>query len=381
MPADQITPTRLRRLAEVQPAQGMVISLFLNLDPAQFATAPARATAVTSLITEASHRAEEIEGLGNAEKAALRGDVDRARAALEAALAAGNGARALAVYCCSPADLLEVVRLPVPLESRVVIDRTPYVQPLAASGPADRWCVVLVDRRSARILLGDAHHLDEVLRFEDSVSGQHDQGGWSQRNYERGIEKEVQDHLDHVADELFAAHRRSPLHHLVVAAPDELFPEFEGRLHSYLRERIAGRLNVDVEHTTVAEVRDAMAAIVENGEARRERAALDRLAEVVGRAGRGAAGLADTLRALTEQRVDTLLIAERLQAAGRCCPTCGFLTVEGASCPADGTPLQERDDIVGAAVERATLQSAEVLVVRRHDDLEEMGGIGAILRF
>lgn len=381
MTTDQITPARLRRLAEVRPDQGMVVSLFLDLDPSEFSTPPARATAVASLITEANHRADAVAGLDPAQKAALHSDVDRARDALESAIADGNGTRALAVYCCSPADLLEVVHLPEPVESRVVIERTPHVEPLAAVGVPDTWCVVLVNRRIARIICGTPHDLDEVSRIEDDVSGQHDQGGRSQRRFERGIEKEVHDHLGHVADDLFAAHRRSALDHLIVGAPEELAAEFEARLHPYLRERIAGRLHVDVEHTPIAEVRAAAARVVEDHETARERATLDHLAEAVARAERGAAGLADTLRALNEQRVDTLLVAAGHRAGGACCPACGLLATSGGTCPVDGTPLEDREDIVGAAIERATVQAAAVLVVRRHDDLGPLGGIGAILRF
>jgi peptide chain release factor subunit 1 len=38
MQVNDITPERLRRLAEARPAGGQVLSVFVNLDPAQFAT-------------------------------------------------------------------------------------------------------------------------------------------------------------------------------------------------------------------------------------------------------------------------------------------------------------------------------------------------------
>jgi stalled ribosome rescue protein Dom34 len=43
----------------------------------------------------------------------------------------------------------------------------------------------------------------------------------------------------------------------------------------------------------------------------------------------------------------------------------------------DGFDAPERDH----AIEKAITQSADVLVVRHHDDLEQYGGIGAVLRF
>ena len=43
--------------------------------------------------------------------------------------------------------------------------------------------------------------------------------------------------------------------------------------------------------------------------------------------------------------------------------------------------LQKRDDVIESAIERALEQSAEVVVVRHHQDLEALGSIGAVLRY
>ena len=86
-----------------------------------------------------------------------------------------------------------------------MLDRTPYVEPLVADADAERWCVLLVNRRNARFFVGDGGTLEETDRVEDDVHSQHDQGGWSQARYQRGVEKEKDDHLVHVADVAFAA--------------------------------------------------------------------------------------------------------------------------------------------------------------------------------
>jgi hypothetical protein len=51
-------------------------------------------------------------------------------------------------------------------------------------------------------------------------------------------------------------------------------------------------------------------------------------------------------------------------------------------CPADGAPLEQRENIAENAVELAIVQSASVLRVRQHGErLESRGSIGAVLRF
>src|SRR5688572_19216828 len=325
MAANTITRTRLRRLADVKPERGRVLSVFLNLDPTEFATPAARSTAITSVMTEAAHRVDQADGLDHEERQALRADVDRVRETLMASDIAQNGTRAVAVYACQPADLLEVVRLNRPVDFAVVLDRSPYLEPLVAQAGEEHWCVLLVNRRNARFFIGDGGGLEETDRVEDDVHSQHDQGGWSQARYQRGVEKEKDDHLVHVAEVAFDAHKERGFDRLLVGAPDELVRELEQKLHPYLRERIVGRLHVDVENSSIDDVRTAANAVIEDWRRRCERECLDRLVEGVGRGGRGAAGLAAVLQALNEQRVDTLLVAETFRSGGGRDPETGML--------------------------------------------------------
>ena len=74
--------------------------------------------------------------------------------------------------------------------------------------------------------------------------------------------------------------------------------DLKGKLHPYLRERIVGRVHLDVENSSVDDVKSAAGKAIEDWSRKCERESLDRLAEGVGRGGRGAAGLAGVLEAL-----------------------------------------------------------------------------------
>ncbi|HWK26508.1 MAG TPA: Vms1/Ankzf1 family peptidyl-tRNA hydrolase [Solirubrobacter sp.] len=372
---EPITQARLRTLAAVHPDEGRVLSVFLNLDPAEFATPAARSSAITSVLTAAWRKVEDKAGLTHDERAALREDVERVRDVLAASDVASNGTRAVAVYACAPAGLLEVVRLRRPVDNKVVLDRTAFVEPLVFHGTDDEWLVLISNRRAARLFVGPREALEETDRIVDDVHSQHEKGGWSQLNYQRSVEKEVHDHLVHTADVAFSVYKRRGLHRVVVGGPDELLPELKGKLHPYLRERIAGRIGVDVENASLDEVRTAAAEVIEAHARRCEREALDRLVEGVGRGGRGAAGITDVLDALNQARVETLLIAESFRASGRVDFEAGLLL------PEDAGHGEAVEDIVEPAIEKAIEQSAQVLVVRHHDDLGPLGGIGAVLRF
>ena len=352
MAANTITRGRLRRLAELRPERGLVLSVFFNLDPSEFATPAARSTEVNSVVTAAAHQVDQVEGIGHDERQALRADVERVRDVLRGSDVASNGTHGLAVFACGPAGLLEVVRLAHPIESRAIVDDHPCVEPLVRTGASERWCVLLVNRRTARIFLGAADGLQETDRITDDVHQQHDQGGWSQSNYERSVEQDVLNHLLRATDTLFTRFKRRPFDHLLVGAPQELVGEAEQRLHPYLRARLAGRLGIDVENSSAGAVRAAAAEAIDRHVAAVEREALDRMQQGIGRGDRGVSRPGAVMEALEQQRVEILLLADDFDAP-------------------------ELDD----ALEKAITQSAQVIVVRHHDDLTMHGGIGAVLRF
>jgi peptide chain release factor subunit 1 len=352
MAANTITRGRLRRLAELRPQHAMVLSVFFNLDPSEFATPAARATEVNSVVTAAARKVDDAEGLDHDARQALRADVDRVRAVLRGSDVASNGTHGLAVFACGPADVLEVVRLPYPIESRAIVDHHACVEPLVRSDSSERWCVLLVNRKTARIFTGTASGLQETDRIQDDTHGQHDQGGWSQARFQRSVEQEKLNHLGHALDTLFARFKRRPFDHLVVGAPEELVAEVEQRLHPYLRARLAGRLGIDVDNSSPSDVEAAAGAVIDRHVAAVEREALDRMQQGIGRGDRGVSRPDAVMQALEQGRVEILLLAEDFDAP-------------------------ELDE----AVEKAITQSAQVLIVRHYDDLVMHGGIGAVLRF
>jgi peptide chain release factor subunit 1 len=369
----------LRRLAEIRLDKPVILSLYLDLEPSQFAVARARASEVSSLLDEAERRVRELDhGLSHEDRMGLQRSVERAREFLEGDLDA-EGAHGVAVFVSDEANLFEAVKLPSGVSTRVALDYSPVVGPLAGLARRERWCVTLVSRRDARIFRGSPEGLTEREALRDEVQGQHDQGGWSQARYQRHVEKEKDDHLRRACEVLLRHFEREPFERLVVGGPIEVATDFEGKLHPYLAERLSGRIDVDVETANADEVLDRVLPVLEGLEEERERDALERLGEP----SRGAEGILNVLEALNERRVETLLLTDDYRAAGVLCPQCGWLGPEGPRhCPADGSELVARDDVVEPAIELALQQSAAVLPFRHLDgELRKRGGIGAVLRF
>jgi peptide subunit release factor 1 (eRF1) len=372
MQTNQLSADTLRRLAELRTEQ-KVISLYLNLDPSEFASGQARSSAINSVLDEADR-------LARPEEPSVREDVERLREFFKTF--DFQGAHSVAVFACGGEDLLEAIKLPRAVSNAVVIDEHPYVEPLVEMQTGAWYAVVLTNRQLARIFRGSRDRLDQVAVVKDEVSRRHDQGGWSQARYQRSVDKEADDHLKHAAEGLLRLFKRRPFEALFVGAPEAVYKDFLERLHPYLKERLAGRIEVDVENTTVDDVQHAAEDVIGEYARKVEKETLDRLVAAKNSGGRGVTGLDDTLGALNEQRVEALLLQDNFDAAGVSCPQCGWLGTPGTTqCPVDGTATAERDDITDVAVRRALTQSARVVIVRDDDRLEPLGSIAALLRF
>src|SRR5688500_19995610 len=110
MQANDLDRETLRRLAGAKAmGGGKAISFYLNLEPAECATPPARASAVRSLLDEGERKIKEVEA-GGANRE-LRADFERVRDFFHGDFPT-EGAQGLAVFCAGASDLFEVIRLP-----------------------------------------------------------------------------------------------------------------------------------------------------------------------------------------------------------------------------------------------------------------------------
>jgi peptide chain release factor subunit 1 len=367
----------LRKLSEMDP-KGKVLSLYIDLDPAEFAIPSAIKTQVNSLLNEAE---QLVERLDHHSKKALGQDIELVREFLLEDSDWSSEARSVAIFASSESALFDVVKLSKPLERGAFVEDGPHVLPMREAVSEDKWCVALVDRRTSRIFVGSPLKLNEYDEVEEDVPGQHDQGGWSQARYARWVEEEVEDHLKNVSDRLLRLHKSRHFDYLVIGSSDELWPRIAQKLHSYVAEDLIGRIEADVQNASIEDLRDKLKNLAALQEQEHEQWLLDELRKRLAHDSRAASGLAQVLESLNEARVHALLVAEGFDAAGTLCPKCGFLSEDAEECPVDGQAMEPAVSIIEKAFERAEEISAEWTVVRNPDALTPMGSVAALLRF
>lgn len=343
------TADAVEQLAELEAPTRSLITVYIDLDPSQFGTPQARQSQINSTLSDLGQKIDDAGLDHDAREAALR-DLEAIRERFGGPrIDDADGARAIAVFICEPAERFDVMRLFASVPPSCAIGEKPHLEPIADLLGGQLWTIALVSRTAARLFRGNADAIREVAALQDQVHRQHAAGGWSQKRFERSVDKEVQEHLIEIAEMLYRLGDSAPEDRLLVGCTEELYPLVEQTLHADVAKRLVGRIDVDVENSSVEQVLDAAAPAIDEFERAREREVLDQLAQELGRGGRAVASENDVRRALTEQRVEVLVLED----------------AEGA----------------GEEIDMALQQSADVLIVRHHDDLQKLGSIAALLRY
>jgi peptide chain release factor subunit 1 len=367
----------LRKLAEWTPGDVPVTSVYLSVDGKVRPRRQDFELALDGLLRRVRDRAPELE---DEPQRSVQEDAQAMERYVRGEFERGSN-RGLAMFSAHGAGLWESVAVSRPVRDRATVGPHPDLLQLEALLEVyESFCTVLVDSEKARIFLAELGRTEERTELFDDVPGRHDQGGWSQTRYRRHIDEHRQKHFKRVADVLFRFYKRRRFDHLILGGPEEVVMEFEHELHDYLAKLVRARVSLPMT-ASAADVLERSLALEEDLERERESRTVVQLIADHAAGRRAVGGLGDTLAALYEGKVATLILAFDLQAPGYECPRCGLLAEKKGPCPVDGEPMRGVSDVVESAVAMALRQGARVETVTQDGGLRAMGGIGALLRF
>jgi peptide chain release factor subunit 1 len=379
--AATITWDSLRQLAAFRAENGCAISLYLDLDPTDSPTPRDAHTRVHSLLDEGlKSDGASRKDLTHDQRQGLRSDFQRIGSFFEQEFSR-DGARGVAVYCSGLDNYWRTLQLMDSVPDQIKVGRELYLTPLIPLvGRGEGALVAVVGREQGRLFRLRGGRLEDVADHFDEQPRRHDQGGWSQANYQRHIDNLTQEHLRTVAEELARNVRRLRSVSVVVVSAEELRSDFAEVLPKEVQQAIVGWTQAGA-HATPTELLAVAMPELERHRKTQEAETLARWQEEAGRNGRAAAGWADTLEAASDGRVDLLLFQAGVQHEAWHCPQCGRLGLGGGPCPLDGTEMERRSEGLDLAVHQTLAHGGSVWAVQHHHDLEPVEGIGALLRF
>lgn len=372
-----IGPALVEKLASFRAADTPLSTYYLTFKSPQWDGLQAMRLAVKNALVDAWKRIDELHA-----HPAVHDTLRRDWVVVDAVAPKAIGERytaALACFVSSSQHFGLTVRIPWPIRNRTFFTDQFVVWPLEQLlCQADHYVVCLTDKDEGRLLRFHMEQIEEVAAIVDEIPGRvRVPDPYRELGYRHKHVEHYHRHFENVAARALALFEQEPFEHLIIGGLWETLPQFEERLHRYLRDRIAARWDLDV-HTPLAKLQDR--TIDE------ERSYLNRLAADTWRRiqdrppGRRSLGAAEVCTALWQRSVDTLVVHPDVSGSGARCTVCGRLQPENGPCVECRGPTAEVADMFEEAVHDSVEQSGRVLYWK-DETLKQAHSIAALRRF
>ncbi len=367
----------LKELAAYKSETTPVLCVYLDVDHTQVTTEQYRLALkgmLKSVAGKADHR-------------------DLERVAKYVDLQYNRQSKGLVIFSCADQDFWRVYSLAVSVSNEVYVSPRPFIKQMADILDAyDRYGVVMVDREGGRLYLFYLGALQDVtgtfgeeLRkaIRDAAgrggrSGRGVQGDWT-ANLENRLDQVTNRNLREVVGLTQTFYKAGQCERIILAGTDENRARFMGLLPKDLQSKVVGGFSIDMSASVLAVLERSLQVV--NQSVARRKADLVQSIVTAAHKGSGSVGLADTLMAIQEQRVQTLAICVGFAAPGYVCDKCEYITVQAVDdCPICDGGAHRVEDIIDTLVHSAILNDVEIAFVQ-DDALQEVGCIGALWRF
>jgi ribosomal protein L30E len=344
----------LRTLANMEPGDGLVLTVYVDLRPHTTGENPGMRAAHTVI----RDRLRDIEKTLLPRGQALddfRADTARVNRFFDDH--AEPYLHGVALFACHHLNLFEVLETGVPFDDQIVLEPVPDLFQLARLADDHETAVVaLVDTNVARIFVTRQGFLHEVDGPSvDPVFTRHrNTGGLNHKRYQRRVLNRRMDFSREMASALKTTVEHEGATRVILAGDDVVVPLLHRTLPSTLEPLVSEEvLRLDIR-TPRADVHSEIAPLLAQIEADESRDVATRLIESVREQGLGVLGTEETRDALSRGQGDTLVLAEEAPIATR-----------------DRNELVHLAAVSGAAIE----------TVSDHKMLIAAGGVGALLRY
>jgi peptide chain release factor subunit 1 len=344
---------RLRRLARFEPGDLPVISAYLDVRPEATGQKPG----VREGLIVLRDRLREIRktfGPRGADVDSFEADAVRINAFVDEEM--DPATEGLAIFACKARGLWEVVEAPVPFDNEVEVGDAPDLFQLARMDDEFETAVVaVIDTNSARLFVRRHGRLDERPGPDDDPVHYQKRatGGWSQKRYQRHIDKHRRDFTGEIGEAIAALCDRERAEHVIIAGDEPAVTPLMDQLPERTKEQVRRIVRIDMRANR-NEIAEEIEPILREIEAEEGASNVERAVAEVRRGGLGAAGRDAVVRALERGQVDLLLIEEAAMIGD-----------------------EERAELIRLAGSTG----ADVEVVRDSEPLRELGGVAALLRY
>jgi len=294
-----------------------------------------------------------------------------------------DSTQGLALFACSALDdYFQVGQFEAHFErNRLVVSERPHVYPLARLiDQYRRYAVVLADTNRAQIFVFAAGKAVEQNDIENVKTKHTSVGGWSQSRYQRHEENYHLHHAKEVVDALERTVREEQIEHVILAGDEAVvIPLLKEQMSKELLEKVIDTISLGID-TPEHELLEETLTAFSRHDSLTDMQQVERLLGEFRGDNLAVAGVPDTLAALSNGQVEEMLIVAAVDSLK-------FdeeevrkvLNVYGAD---DIPETLDARAVADELIRRANqMSAARTTFVEDATRLEQLGGVGALLRY
>jgi len=351
-------------------AEGQVLSVYLNTDPTESSTEAANLRLRNLL--KAVDLPEDVQAV-----------IDFVNLEYDWA------ARGLAIFSHQVEKEFQTFQFNLSVPDKVFVGEKPFIRPLMRlTGIYNGWGVVLVDKQGARLFSYNMGELKEKMGVDGEEVKQTKRGGGNAMPGRMGgsgasanIENIIDRNIKEIIDSAITFFNQQRIRRIMIGGTDDNIARFKEEMPKSWQSLVVGEfpMSMTASHQDVSEKVTEEALLVRK---KLIQSLVDQAFTLAAKGSVGVTGLIDTLNAIHEGRVKTLLVSENYEQTGYRCTGCGYLTIQQLEdCPFCSGTFTTIEAAVELAAQEALRNNAEVKVVRENEKLEQAGHIAAILRY
>src|SRR5829696_7363808 len=367
----------LQTLLDFEPTAAPVISLYLDARADQHG----QQTFLPFVRKQLNERSKSYD-TGSEERLSFEEDFVRITRYLESEIP--PSVQGIAIFACSAEkDWFEVGHFDVPFErNRLFVSDRPHLYPLARMiDQYRRYAVVLADTNRAQIFVFAAGRAVGRQDIENVKTKHSKVGGWSQARYQRHEQNYHLHHAKEVVDMLEKIVLGENIEHIILAGDEAtVIPLLREQMPKTIEEKVIDALSLGID-TPEHEVLDESLTSFRRHDSLTDMEKVERLLNEYRADDLGIAGVPETLAALSNGQVEEMLIVvkpEGIQFDKEEVDKVLKLYKNDEALP---DPLDQRT-VADELVRRANVySSAKVTFIEDGIRLEQLGGVGALLRY
>ncbi len=363
------TEKNLRELAEYQ-SQHTMLTIYLNTDPTMGNADSYRLRLRNMLKTVDLHDdVRTIEGYFETEY--------------------DWSGRSVVIFSDFANKFFKTYTLALPVADLVHMGVRPNLRPMAALLDSyGGYGVVLIDKQGARLfhfhlgelveqegVLGDIIH--QIKKGGSGITGRRSGVASVSRNVEETIERNIRAAVD-FSVRFF---EEKNIRRILLSGTDDNIALFRGYLPKMWQSLVVGSFPSSMTASHQDILQKAL-NIGNKAEKEREKRLIDRLITQASKNAGAVMGVEPTLAALSEERIQMIVVQQGLKISGFRCPNCNRVTsLSEVVCKQCDSEAIHISDLASTAISLVIRQGGEVEIVHPNEAFEKVGGVGAFLRY